>query len=325
MNPATQPAKQKPPRQACDNCRRRKIKCSRELPCDKCRQLVLSCSYSDLLRRKGPKFRTVYPLAPLHPLASPHQDGPHDQRMYPPDKDVLVDASVQLSSPASSAVGGADPQHLVHEPAESLFQLAPPELVSSPESTVSPPESIRGRALPYARRLTSPVLLAHVNVYLKYLFPIMPVVRKEQLQLDSHHPQRLSPRRYAFMASLCAATHIQLNLDGAASASDPSPLQPTIDGPSVMSGEELLLETVRARAECDIVEDVSLGNLLTSFFLFAAYGNLDKQKHAWFYLCQSVSMAFSLGLHRESTYAELNIEEAEERRRVFWLLFITER
>jgi hypothetical protein len=36
-------------------------------------------------------------------------------------------------------------------------------------------------------------------------------------------------------------------------------------------------------------------------------------------------MIFTLGLHREVTYSEFSPEEAEERRRVFWLLFITER
>src|SRR5699024_2178015 len=147
-----------------------------------------------------------------HPLASRHQDGPYSQHLYSPDKDVRMDARFQWSSPASPTFGGADSQHLVHEAADSFFQLASPELISSPASTVSPPDSISGRVLPHARRLTSPVLMAQVNVFLKYLFPIMPVVRKEQLQLDSHHPQRLSPQRYSFMASLCAATHIQLNL-----------------------------------------------------------------------------------------------------------------
>ena len=326
MDPTAQHTEQKHSKQACDNCRKRKIKCSRELPCDKCKRLLLSCSYSDVLRRKGPKFRTVYPLAPLHPLASRNRDGSYDQHALPPDKDLVMDITgYQLSSPVSPAFPALDSQHSYHESTESFFQLPPPESISSPGSTVSPPDSVSGRALPYARRLTPPILLAHVNVFLKYLFPIMPVVRKEQLQFDSFEPQRLSPQRYAFMASLCATTHIQLKLDGATPSSDPPPLKATVDGRSVMSGEELLSEAVRARAECDIVEDVSIESLLTSFFLFAAYGNLDKQKHAWFYLCQAVSMAFSLNLHREVTYSELNIEEGEERRRVFWLLFVTER
>lgn len=333
MDSSTQPSElHNPPKQACDNCRRRKIRCSRELPCDKCQRLLLSCSYSDVLRRKGPKFRTAYPLASVHPLASRSRDGPRDHQTHAADRDLFKDPTgLRLSSPNSPVFCGADSQHVSRDIPEPLYQLpppglvSPPELISPPESTGSPPESASGRVLPFARRLTPPVLLAHVNVYLKYLFPIMPVVRRDQLQLDSHQPQRLSPQRYAFMASLCAATHIQLKLDGASPSSDPSPLQAAIDGRSVMSGEELLSEAVRARTECDVVEDVSIESLLTSLFLFSAYGNLDKQKQAWFYLCQTISMAFSLGLHRESTYSGLSVENAEERRRVFWLLFVTER
>lgn len=71
MAGSTVPLTEKFSKQACDNCRRRKIKCNRAYPsCDKCDRLLLSCSYKDVLQRKGPKFRTVYPKAPLHPLAA---------------------------------------------------------------------------------------------------------------------------------------------------------------------------------------------------------------------------------------------------------------
>ncbi|KAJ5584241.1 uncharacterized protein N7459_004041 [Penicillium hispanicum] len=313
----------KPFKQACDNCRRRKIKCSRQLPCDKCQRLLLSCSYSDVLRRKGPKFRTLYPLAPVHPLSARAEAAP-DQLYIP--QDTFSDPSAYgFSSPTSPSFGVAEAQYVSHDFSDSLSQLPPPDLVSSPDSTDSTVESAHGYALPHARRLSPQILLAHVNVYVKYLFPIMPVVRAEQLRLDSHQPERISPRRYAFLASLCAATHIQLKLDGANPVPDPARLQSLDGGHALVSGEKLLSEAVRARQECDIVEDISIDNLLTSFFLFASYGNLDQQSHAWFYLCQATSMAFTLGLHRESTYSEFPVEEAEERRRVFWLLFITER
>lgn len=310
-------------KQACDNCRKRKIKCSRELPCDKCQRLLLSCSYSDVLRRKGPKFRTLYPLAPIHPLSNRNESAREQQYA---DKDKFaVSSNYQFGSPASSAFGEADAQFGQQDISDTLSQLPPPELVSSPDSTNSTAESAIGQALPHARRLSPHILLAHVNVYLKYLFPIMPVVRGEELCVDCQHPERLSPRRYAFLASLCAATHIQLKLDGANPIPASVRLQSMDDLHSLVSGDKLLSEAVRARQECDIVEDISIETLLTSFFLFGSYGNLDKQSHAWFYLCQATSMAFSLGLHRESTYAKFNPEEAEERRRVFWLLFITER
>ncbi|KAL2828589.1 fungal-specific transcription factor domain-containing protein [Aspergillus pseudoustus] len=319
---ATSP-KQKSFKQACDNCRRRKIKCSRELPCDKCQRLLLSCSYSDVLRRKGPKFRTLYPLAPIHPLAARQRQLLQcDAQQYPTDREWFADpTSYPLGgSPNSPPFTMEDPQYLAPDLPDPFSRLPPPELVSSPGSTNSYSDSPTGAILPCPRILTPPVLLAHVNVYLKYMFPIMPVVRRDELQQDCHHPQRLSSQRYAFLASLCAATHIQLKLDA-----DASQVHTGADGSSLMSGEELLTEAVRARKECDPIEDMNVESLLTSFFLFAAYGNLDRQDHAWFYLCQATSMIFTLGLHRESTYSEVSIEEAEQKRRVFWLLFITER
>ncbi|KAF7585329.1 hypothetical protein BBP40_011229, partial [Aspergillus hancockii] len=318
MDSQPSPTKGKAPKQACDNCRRRKIKCSRELPCDKCQRLLLSCSYSDVLRRKGPKFRTLYPLAPIHPLAS--RPRPPSKEWLPPDT-----GSCQLGSPTSPPFTITDAQYPHADFSESFTRLPPPELVSSPDSTNSLFDSSTIGALPYVRRLSAPILLAHVNVFFKYLFPIMPIVRQEPLQQDCHQPERLSAQRYAFLASLCAATHIQLKLDGAAPISDPAYVQAGIDQHPMMSGEELLAEALRARKEYDVVDEFSMDSLLTSFFLFAAYGNLDKQDQAWFYLCQATSMVFTLGLHRESTYSKLTAEDAEEKRRVFWLLFVTER
>ena len=270
------------PKQSCDNCRRRKIKCSRDLPCDKCQRLCLKCSYGDVLSRKGPKFRTCYPLAPGHP-----------QWQSRPLGDVTNDATS------------------VHDG----YTVSPSNQAQYPYR----PELDNAR--PHARRLTPSVLLAHVNIYLKYLFPIMPVVRCDELHHDSHQPRHVSAQRYAFLAALCATTHIQLKLDGPSQATAMS----GIDGQALMSGEELLAEAVRARNECDVVEEVNVETLLTSFFLFASYGNLDKQTQAWFYLSQTISMAFTLDLHREATYTTLTIEEAEEKRRIFWLLFVTER
>ncbi|GMG34890.1 unnamed protein product [Aspergillus oryzae var. brunneus] len=300
---------EKPPKQACDNCRRRKIKCSRELPCDKCQRLLLSCSYSDVLRRKGPKFRTLYPLAPIHPLAS--RPRPLTKEWLPPNP-----GACHLASPTSPPSTVADAQYLHPDFSESFTRLPPPDLVSSPDSTNSLFDSSTIGALPAPRRLSTPNLLAHVNVFLKYLFPIMPVVRQDQLQQDCHQPERLSPQRYAFIAALCAATHIQLKLDGAAPGPEAASARASLDGHPMLSGEELLAEAVRARKEYNVVDEINMENLLTSFFLFAAYGNLDRQDQAWFYLCQTTSMVFTLGLQRESTYSKLSVEEAEEKRRV---------
>lgn len=197
------------------------------------------------------------------------------------------------------------------------------------QSHTQPPTRSQSLSLPsqsltqsQSRRLSPTTLLAHVNVYLKYLYPIIPVISPEQVINDSQEPERISRERYAFLAALCAATHVQLQLDEFVDSSSSSSHISSL----ALSGIELLTEATNARSDCNnICEHVTIESLLTSFFLFAAYGNLDRQDQAWFYLSQATSMALTLGLHREATYFEFEETEAEERRRVFWLLFVTER
>lgn len=252
---------------SCDNCRRRKVKCSRSQPCSKCLEASLQCSYYTVPQRKGPKGRTARVLSTLPSL-----------RSY----DEYSGSSPSSSSPSTTCVTppmGCD--------------------VSSPTRRVSPT-----------------VLLAHVTVFLKHLYPIMPVFDSNQVLQDCEQVETLSPSRYAFLLALCAATHLQLNLDVKQDYGAPR---------SSEHGKHLVAEALRALRGFDPIKNLQIDTVLSSFFLFAAYGNMDQQDHAWFYLSQSISYAYALNLHREQTYASLPSAEAELRRRVFWLLFITER
>ncbi|KAL4797918.1 hypothetical protein BDV19DRAFT_386956 [Aspergillus venezuelensis] len=47
--------------QSCDICRKRKVKCDRRTPCARCTRLRQPCTYTDILRKKGPKFVHSYP------------------------------------------------------------------------------------------------------------------------------------------------------------------------------------------------------------------------------------------------------------------------
>ncbi|KAL6229395.1 hypothetical protein BDW75DRAFT_249706 [Aspergillus navahoensis] len=47
--------------QSCDICRKRKVKCDRRTPCARCRRLRQPCTYTDILRKKGPRFVHSYP------------------------------------------------------------------------------------------------------------------------------------------------------------------------------------------------------------------------------------------------------------------------
>jgi hypothetical protein len=169
------------------------------------------------------------------------------------------------------------------------------------------------------------VILARVNIYLKYSYPIIPVFNPEQLLNDSQNTEQISSQRYAFITALCAATHMQLQLDAMIDSST-FLSSPYHNSALALSDMEFLKEATKARSECNnICEKANIESLLTSFFLFVAYGNLDRHDQAWFYLNQATSMAMTLELHREATYSAFDEERAEEWRRVFWLLFVTER
>lgn len=332
-------------KQACDNCRRRKLKCNRSTPCDKCHNALLSCTYSDVLQRKGPKVRSLGALSTLRPSSSSSSSSPSDfgaQGQHHLTNDVIRNVTsghphdvelAQSSASTSAAIITTTLPTTSHPACISPDTSAPPPFTTSllPASIPSPidtsfPSSLQppcGPA-PSRGRLSPLVLLAHVNVFLKYLFPIMPVFQADEVLRDSANPEELSPPRYAFLVAMCAATHIQLKLDGN-ERTDVTEDGMRPEGQALMSGDALLSEAVRARQQYDPIEYSNIDNLLTSFFLFAAYGNLDQQNYAWFYLTQSVALANTIGLHRESTYAKFGSSEAEERRRIFWLLFVTER
>lgn len=176
-------------------------------------------------------------------------------------------------------------------------------------------------------RIPSQVLLDHVNIFVQNLYSIMPVFDPNRVRDDCINPETLSPQRYSFLAALSAATHVQLKLDNMDQHS--MGLLKGIGNPgphsNPISTEYFLSEALQARAQFDVIEQQDTDNLLTSFFLFATYGNLNKQTQAWFYLSQAISLAISLNMHLEATYSGMDPDESEEWRRIFWLLFVTER
>lgn len=282
--------------QVCDCCRRRKLKCDRLYPCGACMSSLLHCSYNHVLQRKGPK-----PDKRLSRSSVRLEGDGYDS------SGSATSCTSLFSSITEDVVGYSQPSTTASSPISSV--MASEEFVHVPTirtQFASSPQT--------SQRLSSLVILAHVNVYLKYLFPIMPILDPQTMIQDSSDPEVLLPERYALLAALCAITHIQLNLDGPGHS----------DGISI-SGDALLLEAVRARNEYNTIEHASVDSLLSSFYLFASYGNLGKHCHASFYLCQAVCMVHTLDLNKESSYSEVDIGGVDYRRRIFWILFISER
>ncbi|KAE8154350.1 fungal-specific transcription factor domain-containing protein [Aspergillus avenaceus] len=157
--------------------------------------------------------------------------------------------------------------------------------------------------------LTCPLSIYHVRMY-----PIWPIVNIEDvvstLQSDR---EGIDNENYALATAIASATIAQLRLEQT-HAGEP------------LTASKLAVECLRARDSCSYRSNVNLNSIRISFFLHVYYENQNSGgNESLLYLREAISMAQMMGLHRESTYRELSFEDAQLRRRVLWLLFVTER
>ncbi|KAL4813804.1 fungal-specific transcription factor domain-containing protein [Aspergillus spinulosporus] len=158
--------------------------------------------------------------------------------------------------------------------------------------------------------IASLLYIYHVRMY-----PVWPIVDVDELiaslQQDSDNKDY---ERIALATSIAAATMAQLRLGGG-STSDRS-----------VRADILAAECLEARRRFDYRSRVNLNNIRTAFFLHVYYENQQPGgSESVLYLREAITMAQMMYLHREASYASLAAEEQKIRRRVLWLLFVTER
>ena len=90
-------------------------------------------------------------------------------------------------------------------------------------------------------------------------------------------------------------------------------------------GSVLMEEAIRVRKSYDYVENPTVNTVITSFFLFGCAFGLNKHNTGWFHLREATALAQILGMQDENTYMFDNVVEMSRKRRLFWLLFVTER
>ncbi|KAL8946317.1 MAG: hypothetical protein Q9222_007265 [Ikaeria aurantiellina] len=90
-------------------------------------------------------------------------------------------------------------------------------------------------------------------------------------------------------------------------------------------GKTLLDEALKSRRNHDYIENPSINAVITSFFLFGCCFGMDKHNTAWFHLREATTLAQIIGMQDEKTYASVSYMESTSMRRLFWLLFVTER
>lgn len=289
---------------ACDCCNRRKVKCDRGQPCQSCFRAELACTYAAIPRKRGPK-------------------GPSAKRIYAIKQDQLRSLGGIFSEDNSrndsrSPSSDADEQ-LINPPLSFTSyasgtgeQIDAAALFTAFLQCDHPPSNYSDVFEPHPMLTQSSVGMC-LKIFFKNLYPIMPVVDQTSF-LARVNNLSSDPELYSLVSSLCAMTMVQLLA-----------VPGDHNGAITSLSETLISESLRARKYCDYIGSPSIETVLTSFFLFCSYGNLEKHNHAWYYLRESISFAQSIGLDEEKSYSRLDPGESQQRRRIFWLLFITER
>lgn len=164
------------------------------------------------------------------------------------------------------------------------------------------------------RRFALPVLRTVLALYAEKLYGIWPMLSADdllqQLQNDPHDVET-----YTLTAALCSATLSHLN-QTVSHESLPEPL----------SAHSFAQEARRVRATFDYMEPVTLNTVLTSYFLHIYYGRQPaRAQTAAFYIREAISFAQLLGMHTEDGYYQHPIKVQKTMRKLYFLLFMTER
>ena len=149
----------------------------------------------------------------------------------------------------------------------------------------------------------------------------MPILHRDEIRqtvADMGH----SVEAYCLIAAFCAFMLIQpgivLKTAQAMGESTGATTNPN-------AGHLLMEESVRMRKGYDYIEDPTISTTITSFFLFGCCFGLNKHNSAWLHLREATALAQILGMQEESSYVFDDVIEMSRKRRLFWLLFVTER
>lgn len=173
--------------------------------------------------------------------------------------------------------------------------------------------------------LSMELITTCVEYYFTNLYPTQPILHRQKLG-EIISLMEVDLEAYCLIVSLCAYMLIQPNIQtgevlspGAYTCKERQPQ------PALLLGPTLLQEAIRVRKAVNYQETPTILSIITSFFLFGSHFCLDKQNTAWFHLREATTLTHILRLQDEEHYRTPDIIENTRRRRLYWLLFITER
>jgi hypothetical protein len=168
--------------------------------------------------------------------------------------------------------------------------------------------------LPNLHRIPLTILSIALRMYAEKLYGIWPLLNAENLiQQLENDPN--DPEIYALATALSGATLSNLNQV----IVHESLLEPLV-------AESFITESKRVRSTFEYMESVTLNTTLTSYFLHIFYGRQSlRTQTAIFYIREAITFAQLFGMHIEDTYSRYPINDQQVMRKLYFLLFMTER
>lgn len=147
------------------------------------------------------------------------------------------------------------------------------------------------------------------------MYAVWPVVDVTELLARLSKPLE-DPEARALAYSVCAATGAQLRL---------ADFEPENSQNGFSMIDRFAVEAEKYRAMLDQSENATVALVIIPFFLHHYYSIKQMQFTSTILLRESLTLCELLHLDKEAVYATLQPVEQRCKRKVFWLLFITER
>ncbi|UNI17900.1 hypothetical protein JDV02_004208 [Purpureocillium takamizusanense] len=349
------------PGQACDQCRQKKSRCDRHRPvCGNCVKTGSGCTWIAIPKRRGPRPRKRRAM----PLPLPLLGDNSASETTPERTGEAASSAAPINTSGTDAMDqfleSCDGQLPLMIPATSpdwqrcsspsKLHREMPCTTTLPDYTACSGPLLEDHDIPNILNISQPCWSCvddtlqlpcsffepYVRLFIDRLYPIFPVMDCHYLlrlvYADDTLGRPLTMAEYALLTSLSAAVVMQLNIEGlpgptfdagvegkgTQAASPPFPQ-------SLSCAQVFTTQCLEARQGYPFIEEADELTVMTSFFLFAYYGNLDQSQSAWYYLREAIGFAQSLGVDDADLYAGWEPSAQQRRRRLFWLLFITER
>jgi hypothetical protein len=189
---------------------------------------------------------------------------------------------------------------------------------------------------PTPRLLTKEMLQACIDFFFAHMYPTLPILERQRLEEDAvYMNQNLDT--YCLLTALCSFVCLQPGMVLPMPSDDDSfknqdmmfsKNQDIMFGNTIIASSALTEETIRVRKGYDYVASPTVNSLCTSYLLFAIHHGLDMHDKAWFHLREATTLAHMARMNEEPAYLQYDRSDsidASRRRRLYWLLFVTER